>query len=84
MGQALLQAHYRQTSDIAAHKPVHKYIQYIIPYLEQRKQIAESLIRYQDEKTREILYNMLDHINYEITKLLDIPEGTLATPQQNG
>jgi hypothetical protein len=63
----------QQTIHRQSFQPLHKYIAYLIPYLEQRQDAAKRLYTTQNLDHQESLTKMIEHCNTEIMKILDIP-----------
>ncbi len=71
--KAVSQAKIQQDFHTMSYLPIHRYLQQIIPYLEQRQEIAKRRINYTNNETvNEQLTEMIERINNEILSILNI------------
>ena len=70
---AINQLKIQQDFHAMAHTPIHKYIQCLIPYLEQRQEVAKRRMNYSNTDTvNEQLDEMIEWCNKEIMTILNI------------
>ena len=70
---AINQLKIQQDFHAMAYQPIHRYLQQIIPYLEQRQEVAKRKMNYTNtEPVNEQLTEMIEHLNKNILITLNI------------
>jgi len=79
MGQAINQMGREQRLHSISFTPIHKNIQYIIPWLEQRQEATKRLYEYSTKLTdaeKENYEQLINHCEYKISELLNFNQCT--------